>query len=688
MCNNRVITIFRSILTFQILHDFYYAMIKQMPPNDRLVSKDLTKIFRESDEASGSKKGGEDKMYRQLKSSFQDMQLRNIEIDYSNNPFNLVIENNVKFAFKVIKDSNDSYRSLISREYSEIAKIVPTVKKKDENSSEGSINPEEIYKQNALKCIEEWMTAINGEMFRANLRIQALQYKCYRDMKLFSDHIHKTFIDIQNDINNYYLNEIKAVDRLCKYLQMAVEEGRRIPESLLLEHDTFVIDPNLLQYATPEPQTAKGDIIEITSDIHFKISQLATLRSQFKIVAPIGIALQQAFIYLLQDFILFGKESCDGPVLPKAWSHLDPEQIPKFVLNIYGETVYVDWRDFLIYCLNLRFPTVDELLALRKDFRGHDLLNSELIQRDDFIDREFWFDQGFDSDDKHALLRKTLIKHFLFELYEAQENMMNYSAFLLAFCKSTNPIEGFVTALSMAIGKKICYTLEECQEVVTHLIKKKKYRDESFACALYCAQKFLDTLIVNVVKTCEGTTIIELQYTEASVEEKRGKKGKSTKAKKAESSQTVKLQKSQKSLICRSKLAHSTTDVKTTFICRPCEDELAIHEEKSTEKEENEEEPISESHEDPNLSYAVSQRVIWKVLQICLPWHFRLVPDDESDSHVDQIKALMKCLEVDTDNGDIYVCKFVSNPDVCKLLHKVKKFTALNLVEEINKLLM
>ncbi|XP_030039874.2 sperm flagellar protein 2-like [Manduca sexta] len=680
----------RSILTFQTLHDFYFAMIKRMPPTDRLSSKDLTKIFRDADDTSGSRKGGEDKVYRQLKLAFQDMQLRNIEMDYSNNPFNMILENNVKFALKVIKDTNDSYRSLISKEYIEIAKMVPTVKKKDENSSEESVNAEEIFKQNALRCIEEWTMGINGEMFRASLRILALQYKCYRDIKLFNDHIFKTFIDVQEDINNYYLNEIKSVDRLCKYLQMAVEGGRKIPESLILEHDTFVIDPNLLQYAPPEPTFGSGDLTEVTGELEFKISQLARLRSQFKIVAPTGISLQQAFIYLLQDFIFFGKESCEGPLVPEDWCRIDPEQIPKLVFLLFGDTAYIDWRDFLIYCLNIKFPTVEELLEIRKEFRCLDLDSTELLSRKEFVNTEFWFDPEFDPDDKYAQLRRNLMKHFLFELYEVQEDMINYSAFLLAFCKSVDPIEGFASALSMAVGKKICFNLSECEEIISKLIKDKQYRDECLACALKCTDQFLSTVITNVVNTCEGTTIIELQYTEPSAEEKKGKKSaKGGKGKKVESTQSARIPKSQKSLLSqKSKTVQSAIDVKTTFICRPCEEGTETVEEKPPEKEEIEEEHKIEPQPDPNVAYAVSQNAIWNVLRICLPWHFRLVPEERATPYVDQVKEIMRRLEVDTDNGDIYISKFVSDPNICKTLHKVKKFTSLNLAEEIRKVFL
>ncbi|XP_023937548.2 sperm flagellar protein 2-like [Bicyclus anynana] len=676
----------RAILTYQTLHDFYFAMIKRTPSQDRLSSKELTKILRETDETSGSKKGGEDKVFRQLKNAYLDLQLRNVAIDHTNNPLIAIIENNVKFALKVIKDVNDSYRSLISREYSEIAKILVQTKKKEENINEESSNAEENFKNNALKCIEEWTMGINGEMFRANLRILCLQYKCYRDMKLFNDTIYKAFMDVQNHIDGYYLNEIKSVDRLCKYLQMAVEDGKSIPENLVLEQDTFIIDPNVLHFSASEHERDGKVVKEVASGIEFKVGQLARLRSQFKIVAPTGVILQQAFIFLLQDFLYFSKESCDGSLFPDEWTRMDLEQIPKLVFLLFGDTAYIHWSDFLIYCLNLGFPTVDELLMLRKKFRCHDPDSTELIYREDFIKETLWFEENFDPKDKNAQLRKSLIKHFLFELFEIAENTMNYSAFLLAFCKSPNPIEGFATALAMAGGNKICFDFEECNEVVCKLIRDKKYRDECLACAHKCTSQFLDKILTNVINICEGTTIYELEYTEPPPDsDRKGRKSKVTKAKKNDSSLSARLptQNTRRSVMDRSK-TQSAIDVKNTiFLCSPCADDTEVVEDKSPETVEPEEESIIVPQEDPNLTYAVRQSVIWNVLNICLPWYFSLTPEEKATPYKSQVEEVIKLLEVNTDNKDIYVCQFVSEPNICKILHKSKKFVALNLAEEI-----
>ncbi|KPJ02354.1 Sperm flagellar protein 2 [Papilio xuthus] len=577
----------------------------------------------------------------------------------------------------------ESFRSHISKEYSEKAKITPT-KKKEGNGSNESCNHEEILKENALKCLEEWPVGVNGEMLRFNLRILALQYKCYADMKLFSDQVLKAFIEIQNVIDTYYTNEVLAVDRLCKYFHMAIEKGRKIPESLLLEYDNLIIDNNVIQFAPSVETIVPQSKSEIKRYSNFKTNQLARLRSQFKLVAPTGIIIHKAFIYLLQDFIIFGKESKEGPLFPDVWKNIDPEQVQKLVFSLFGETAYVDWREFLIYCLQLSFPTINELLEVRKKFRCNDLDSTELISRDNFIKEELWFDKDFITEDKQDLLKLNLIKHFLFELYETEEDMMNYSAFLLAFCKNVDPIKGFIAALSMAVGQEICHSLDDCGDIVNYLINDKKYRDECLACALKCTEQFINKLIQRVVSICEGTTVEEVMYTESVPEEKKGKRRKTTRIRKTDGNQSGRSDNSQKRG-SQYKMLPSIVVSQAAMICPPCE--RPVEKPKEPEKEPVvvkppvEEPPIP--YRDPNICLEVSQSVIWNVLKICLPWHFEILPDTTDSVYVQQVEEVLQILERDTDNKDIYVCKLVADPKFCKILHKVKKFTAVDLLEEI-----
>lgn len=682
--------IYRYVLTIQIMHDFYFTMLKRLPTSDRLSSKDLVKLVREIEDIPGVKKSAEDKVYKQLKNAFQDMQLKNILIDFSNNPFNLIIENNYKLGLKIIKDIYDSYRTIINRENGEISKMCTNTKsKKDETGSKDTILSEEVYKINALKCIDEWSMAINGEMCRANLCLQVIQYKCYRDMKLFNDQIYKTFTEIQNYINDHYINEIKSVDRLCKYLQMAIEHGSKIEESLLLEHDTFVIDPNLLVFGPPVSHKV-AELEEIVSDYDFKIGKLAKLRSHLKLVAPNGLSMQKAFIYLLQDFVFYSREECDGPLVPEFWKNLDPEDVPKLVLNIFGETVYIDWRDFLIYCLNIRFPNIDELFDLRKQMRSIDQDITERITRDNFLKLYLWYENDFDYNNVQTELRLNLTRHFLFELFETCQDEMNYSAFLLAFCKDLDPTSGFVSALSMAVGKKICYLAEECDDTVQKLIELREYRVQCNACAHKCAEKFLDTMLNTVIRTCEGTIITELEFSEPpeSDKKKKGKggSGKSKSAIKPEVSQSAREPKTKNALSKIKIVTQSAIDVNTES-CKICLEEPEVDEDKKGNKEE-EPESVRISltpNVDPNLVYDVSQDVIWNVLKICLPWHFDLLPDQKTTPYIDEMRELIKKLETDTDNGYIYVCKLVKEQFVCELLHKTKKFHAINLGDVVRR---
>lgn len=666
------------------MHDFYFSMLKRIPSTDRISTKELPRIIREFDE-NMSKKAEE--KFRQLKAAYMEMHLNNIVVDSSNNPYNNIIESNAKLAMRIIKDTNEHYRLLIAKEYNEVAKIVVPVRIRDGDGDSAAeiLSPEEVFKNTMLKCIEEWTMGINGEMYRAHLRISALLQKCFRDMQLFTDVIHAAFNQIQNAINSYYMNEIRSVDWLCKYFQLSIEEGRKIPETLILEHEEFKIDHNLLQFAPPPAVTVteqKGPVENLT-DYEFSASQLERLRSQLKLCAPTGLALQRAFVYVLIDFIFFGKETCEGGMFPEAWKKIDPLQVSKLVPLLFGESIYIDWRDFLIYCLRLEYPTLEELMEIRHNFRCKDPDSTELITREHFLEEKYWFERNYDMNDTNDQYRVKLLKDFLFALFETQSDLMNYSAFLLAFCKNEDPIEGFVMALSMAVGKKVLYQMEQCGEIVAKKIEFKQYMDASRACALKCVKQFLEKCINNVIMICEGVVITELERNDEDFtagSKKSSKKGK--KGKEKDTSQSARDAKPA-TPSGKKKASASAVDVHTTFICPPCKPTAVSSDEPKTPEMEKVDE--IEFVEDPYVVYSVSKAVIWNVLQICLPWQFQLIPEERPTPYVDQIKDIFKELEKDTEEGDIYICKFVIEPDVCKLLHKAKKFTALNIAVEVSK---
>ncbi|GBP29526.1 Sperm flagellar protein 2 [Eumeta japonica] len=574
-------------------------------------------------EMTRTTKEEENQLYKQLKSAFLDMHFKNIELDYGNNPLNFIIENNVKEVLIFINGSNQFCNAMINKDLNQISKIASSQKAlKDETYSRDTINSETLFKDNALRCIEEWTMGVNGEMHASCLRISVLQNKCYRDMKQFNDYLMKTFKNVQTYVDNYYSNEIKAVDRLCQYIQIAIENGQKIPESLILEYDTFVMDPNLLQYA---PSVIGTNITQMRGKCteEFRVGQLARMRDMFRIIAPTGVILKQSFVYLLQDFIMYSKESCNGPVVPEIWKHFDPEKVPNLVQVLFGENVYIDWRDFLIFSLNIKFPNVEELLELRNKFLVDDLQSTELISRDDFVAKELWYERNI-GEYPLARLRRSLIKHFLFELFECAPNMMNYSAFFLAFCKSIDPVEGLALAISVITGKKLCFDIE-CEGVIDELIKKKKYLDECKACALKYSEDILDKIIGDVLDYCEGIIITESECLLESIQSEKENEVRNTK----EEIDQV----------------YSNVNVKPTFLCEHCQSEDIIESHISLSKE-----SVSVSKMKSDVIYSVCQSVIWKILKICLPWHFEPAVDMQRLPYSKQIEEVIKELEEDTEN--------------------------------------
>ncbi|XP_041982476.1 sperm flagellar protein 2-like [Aricia agestis] len=663
----------RFILTYQILHDYYISMVSK-PLSQRLPLKELNKHERNfAETASTTKTRASEEKYRLLKEAFLDLQLRNINIDNHNNPLNVFIDDNVKLAHKIIQEISESYKTLIGHETNDLVSKFQnasssSLKKRVEKDFKILGDSVEVQKFEYLKCMQEWKMGCMGETCRANLRITILQKKCYEDMQIFCDQIFNAFKNIQDYIDDIYLNEIKSVDSLSKYLQMAIETNRKIPENLLLTGDTLVIDFNVLQMQSVI--NSESDIPEeVTGEMEFKLCQLALLQDSFKIVAPTGITIQQAFIYVLQDFVVFGKESCKGPTFPLTWRRIDPERIPEFVFSIFGENLYVDWRDFLIYCLNIPFPTTDELLDIRKKLRCQESESKELIDREIFLSTPLWFENSLDDIDKTSKLRNTLLKHFLFELFEVSKDVMNYTALLLAFCKAKNPKEGFSKALALALGKKVCYSTEECEEAVNNLIKAKKSKDQAYE----DTNNLLDLIIHNVLDICTGTILLELNDNET----KPVRKGKGKMSRRSKTSARLSHAEINKPVFSQS--SPEKSEIKMIFM-NPVKGKSVTGYNKEKEQKEGKPDDYSD------IIYSVSRTIIWKVLEICVPWHLKLFNQDKCTYKV-VINDVIDQMEKYNEDKSIYVCKFLAEPKICKFLHKIKKFSKPDINEEILKIL-
>lgn len=170
----------------------------------------------------------------------------------------------------------------------------------------------------------------------------------------------------------------------------AVEEEKPIQQELLFEDGQFVVRPSILTFAE-DPKGFVAPIKEAPSPLRFRIVQLGRLIDIFRRIAPSGIMSERALVYVLQDLVSCGEEDCYPPYVPCAWRQLRPPDIEKLIQRLFGPTEYIEWREFILYAMDLPMPSHRDILKVRAAFRTQDPELKEVITSDQFHSTQLWF---------------------------------------------------------------------------------------------------------------------------------------------------------------------------------------------------------------------------------------------------------------------------------------------------------
>lgn len=175
----------------------------------------------------------------------------------------------------------------------------------------------------------------------------------------------------------------------------AIEEKRPVQQELLLDGDQFIIRPNVLMF--PEDQFA-APIKERPSPLRFRMVQLGRLIDIFQRIAPRGIVSERVLVYVLQDLVSCGEEDCYPPFVPCAWRQLRPPDIETLIERLFGTAEYIEWREFVLYAMDLPMPSHQDILRARAAFRMQDHESREMVTCEQFHSTPLWFLNHGNSD--------------------------------------------------------------------------------------------------------------------------------------------------------------------------------------------------------------------------------------------------------------------------------------------------
>lgn len=285
----------------------------------------------------------------------------------------------------------------------------------------------------------EAMNAFEEEAERAKIRIELIKQHAKNDI----DYVIRKFRDLSSHfkerIDRIHALEMDSIERMMYMFHTAIEAGEKIQPRMIYSSGAFKADMNDPQFPTepleePEPPLPKL----------FTIEQLRQLMNNLNQVAASGFCPER----LLAFYIMNGSELTEvdrEELVPRPWYNLNIEQLNTALLELYTHVPLLDWRDFILINLPIRFPTLEELENQKSVMMGIKIYPNGKLSKEQFMKCKYWFFNEClsDQDTKDIL-------ELLFDLFkDPKENQIKIIDFLIAFCKDEEPINGFNKALNM-----------------------------------------------------------------------------------------------------------------------------------------------------------------------------------------------------------------------------------------------
>lgn len=530
------------------------------------------------------------------------------------------------------------------------------VKKKAKGKKDKTIlwEPAPEIKENAEKLLGEWKSALVGEIARVKLRLHIIKAAAGVDIDDVITCAQKTFHDIYDNIKKRYECEVQSVNTACDLLARAVEAETPLQPQLVLDGDKFYIEPDVILF--PEPLILPDVPRERVLNEMFTVPQLNEIFDVFFDAAPSGCINERSLTFFLQDMVTLDAEDGRSSLVPTLWKQLTPSQVSQVVVDLFGNAEYVEWKDFIIYNLSIPFPSEEELMDARKQFREYDPDATEHVKDYQFHNVKFWFEK----DMLPELAQE--IHQLLFRMYRVDEDTANYTALLLAFSKDSDPEYGVAKALSVCLGKQVCWQNDvgECfiQQILSRRAVDEQNRIEDeckHQANLETAEEGVSQLVDHVVNVCDGVVITDYVSSE-------------------------------NALNVAVSTSRSSGLLKTKSLTYTIEDRGDSASTLSSQDYFSNVEIGFEATDSPPKMYFLPFDVLLAVLTAALPWHSR-AQNVDGKSLREHVEAIFQSCATAEFNGKVPAHEFLNHADFINFLKRCSKFTAKDPVQIVKGLL-
>lgn len=271
---------------------------------------------------------------------------------------------------------------------------------------------------------EDWTRSVSTEENRFINQVHIIKARMLLD-KTHLDNLTRMDNHLKK-LNDIYLFKINDINNLCELLKCMADTGNNIKGQIKLISGKFYVN--------------ELSVFEITSEqifylkYNFNIEQLRTITNKLLDYAP-------AFIMTMTDLIdVLNEFSKTQYICSDNQSKIDSQFYYHFSKELLGNNItIIDWRDFIVQCLQLPYPNIEQLLFYRKLFQDFDT-GDETITVENYGKTKLWFENEINQYNE--------AKWLLYDMYKVQ-NKINYSAMLLAFCRDEKPWKGLEKSFTL-----------------------------------------------------------------------------------------------------------------------------------------------------------------------------------------------------------------------------------------------
>lgn len=270
-----------------------------------------------------------------------------------------------------------------------------------------------------------WIQSVLTEKNRFINQVHRIKASMLLDKIYYND---LTRMDHLENIRALHQFKTNDINKLCELLKYAADAGKSITNHIKQLSGKFCINElNLSEITFKQIFQAKEN---------FNMNQLKTIVNKLLDNAP---TYKISIIDLAESLNELSKTQ---NIHPKKWP-INEHFYHIFTKELLGSKITtIDWRDFVVQCMELPYPTTEQLIYYRNLFQADDF-GDETVIVEDYERIKLWFDNESN--------RYIEAKWLLYKMYKVK-NRLNYSPMLLAFCRDKQPWVGLGKSFSLIFG--------------------------------------------------------------------------------------------------------------------------------------------------------------------------------------------------------------------------------------------